>query len=58
MRYTMECLECGGIAVSPKGRNPEGLQEYCELIAEMGLRCRKCDGVVVGRTAAASEGGK
>jgi len=52
MRYTMECVDCGIMITSPDGREPGELQEYCELIIEMGLRCRKCDGLVVGRIAA------
>ncbi len=52
MRYTMECVECGNVCISPDGREPDKLQEYCELIVEMDLHCRKCDGLVVGRVAA------
>ena len=51
MRFTMECVECGATVISPAGRDPQKLQEYCELIVEMDLACRKCDGMVIGRVA-------
>ena len=51
----MECVECGNSVLSPDGREPGKLQEYCELIVEMDLRCRKCDGLVIGRVAPEQE---
>lgn len=52
MRYSMECVDCGNVAESPEGRDPGEMQEFCEMIVEMGLRCRKCGGgLVVGRVA-------
>jgi hypothetical protein len=48
----MECVDCGNVAESPEGRDPGEMQEFCEMIVEMGLRCRKCGGgLVVGRVA-------
>jgi ribosomal protein S27E len=50
----MECDDCGNVAVSPDGRDAGKLEELCELIVEMDLRCLKCgDGFVVARVAPA-----
>ena len=54
MRFVIECVNCGNRNESPEGRDPAKLEEAVELIDEMGLACRKCDGEVTMRIA---EGG-
>jgi hypothetical protein len=48
MVFVMTCQKCGKQAKSPDGRDPVTFTEFLELIREMGLRCRVCDGEIVG----------
>jgi len=54
MRFVMECVCCGSRTESPEGRDPIALEEMIELVDEMSLVCRKCDGSMAVRVA---EGG-
>jgi len=49
MRFRIECISCGNVAVSPEGRDPGDLQEAAEICIEMDLACRKCHGPVTMR---------
>lgn len=46
MTWVMRCVACGNEKVSPVGRKAEELAEARQLVVEMGLRCRVCDGPV------------
>ena len=48
MVFVMTCSSCGMSVKSPEGRDPATFQEYLDLIAEMGLRCKVCGGEVQG----------
>jgi hypothetical protein len=50
MRFVMECVNCGNRVESPEGRDPKLLEEAIEVVDEMELVCRHCEGALAFRT--------
>jgi len=51
MRFVMECVFCGSRRESPEGRDPAELEELLDVVDELELVCRECEGGVTVRVA-------